>query len=101
MAIAQCHAIVTVLTLSIGVSKLYRHNFEHNRYVQAFENYARIIGINWHNFKNFRHKIVSEVVSVRVNCPVGPKLARLRSLLIQPSSAVAERIFSILSKSFT
>ena len=30
------------------------HNFEHNGCVYAFENYASIIGINWHNFGNFR-----------------------------------------------
>ena len=43
--------------MCVGVGKLCWHNFEHNRYVQAFENYASIIGINWHNFENLGHTI--------------------------------------------
>ena len=42
---------------SSGVGKLCRHNFEHNRYMYAFENHASIIGINRHNFENLGHNI--------------------------------------------
>ena len=37
---------VSVADSVLGLGKLCQHNFENNRHVKAFENYASIIGIN-------------------------------------------------------
>ena len=53
--------------VGVAIGKLCRHNFEHNRCVEAFESYASIIGINWHNYHNLENLGHTIIIQVAVN----------------------------------
>ena len=68
----------------MGLSQLFANNFENNRCLLEYENYSSIIGLqtsqNGCKYKFTAFKLV---------------------LLVQPSLAAAERVFSLLQNSFS